>query len=270
MRRVGVCRKPYNCAMKTSVDLKAGMRIALVGGCGGIGRALAAAVRDSGARIAVLDLPQSILAHPPQAEVVLPVDATDEAQVDAAFARLAADFGALDALVNLAGFSLGARPVAETTNAAWGEVLNGNLNSVFLCCRAALPLLHRGQDAAIVNLASGLGVKPFPGHGPYSVAKAGIIQLTRLLAQENAPRVRVNAVAPGAVDTAFLRGGTGRGGDDPSLEQHVDSSAYLRGVPLGRLAQADDVVGPVLFFLSDAARYVTGQTLHVNGGGLMP
>ncbi len=256
--------------MKTCIDLKPGMRIALVGGCGGIGRAVAAAMGESGARVAVLDLPQSLLAHPPQVELALALDATDEAQVGAAFARVGADFGALDALVNLAGFSLGARPVAETTYAAWGEVLNGNLNSVFLCCRAALPLLHQGRDAAIVNLASGLGVKPLPGHGPYSVAKAGIIQMTRLLAQENAPQVRVNAVAPGAVDTAFLRGGTGRGGDDASIVQHVDSSSYLRGVPLGRLAQADDVVGPILFFLSDAARYVTGQTLHVNGGGLMP
>lgn len=246
------------------------MRVVLVGGCGGIGRALADAIADSGARVAVLDLPQSIAAHPPRAELVLAFDATDESQVDAAFARVASSFGALDALVNLAGFSHGARPVADTTSAAWGEVLNGNLNSVFLCCRAALPLLHRGREATIVNLASGLGVKPFPGHGPYSVAKAGIIQLTRLLAQENAPQVRVNAVAPGAVDTAFLRGGTGRGGDDPALEKHVDASAYVRGIPLGRLAQADDVVGPVLFFLSDAARYVTGQILHVNGGGLMP
>ena len=109
-----------------------------------------------------------------------------------------------------------------------------------------------------------------PGHGPYSVAKAGIIQLTRLLAQENAPTVRVNAVAPGAVDTAFLRGGTGRGGDDGAIERHVDPVAYVKSVPLGRLGVAEDIVGPILFLLGSGARYVTGQTLHVNGGGLMP
>ena len=256
--------------MKPSIQLKRGMRVALVGGCGGIGRALAQALQQAEARIAVLDLPQSLAAHPPQAELAVALDATDEAQVNQAFARVTQAFGALDALINLAGFTHGVRPLADTTSASWSEVLDGNLTSVFLCCRAGLPLLHLGNDAAIVNLASGLGAKPVPGHGPYSVAKAGIIQMTRLLAQENAPKVRVNAVAPGAVDTAFLRGGTGRGGDDPGADLHVVPAAYLRGVPLGRLAQTEDVVGPILFFLSDAARYVTGQTLHVNGGGLMP
>ena len=256
--------------MKTPINLAPGMRVALVGGCGGIGRAVAQALLETSARIAVLDLPQSLAAHPPQSELAIAMDATAEAEVNHAFARIAEQFGALDALVNLAGFTHGVRPLADTTRASWSEVLDGNLTSVFLCCRAGLPLLHLGVDAAIVNLASGLGAKPVPGHGPYSVAKAGIIQMTRLLAQENAPQVRVNAVAPGAVDTAFLRGGTGRGGDDPAAELHVVPAAYLRGVPLARLAQTEDVVGPILFFLSDAARYVTGQTLHVNGGGLMP
>lgn len=256
--------------MNTAINLKRGMRVALVGGCGGIGRAVAHALHQAEARIAVLDLPQSLAAHPPQAELALAMDATDEAQVKQAFARVTQAFGALDALVNLAGFTHGVRPLAETTSASWSEVLDGNLTSMFLCCRAGLPLLHLGTDAAIVNLTSGLGAKPVPGHGPYSVAKAGIIQMTRLLAQENAPQVRVNAVAPGAVDTAFLRGGTGRGGDDTTADLPVVREAYLRGIPLGRLGQTEDVVGPILFFLSDAARYVTGQTLHVNGGGLMP
>ncbi len=250
--------------------LSAGTRIALVGGCGGIGRAVAAAASAAGARLAVLDLPQSLQMHPPAAELSLALDATDEKQVVDAFARVDAQFGALDGLVNLAGFSRGVQAVDATSLETWNEVMTGNLTSTFHCCRAALPLLRRGKGAAIVNLASGLGVKPVPGHGPYSVAKAGIIQMTRLMAQENAPQVRVNAVAPSAVDTAFLRGGTGRGGDDAVNARHVDLGNYLRTVPLGRLAQADDIVGPILFLLSDAARYITGQTLHVNGGALMP
>ena len=113
-----------------------------------------------------------------------------------------------------------------------------------------------------------LALKPTPGYGPYSVSKAGILALTRLLAQEGAPVVRANAIAPSAVDTAFLRGGTGRGGDD-ATSARLDLDAYLKTVPLGRLATAEDVVGPILFLLSNASAYVTGQTLHVNGGLLM-
>lgn len=256
--------------MKTIDWLRPGTRLVLVGGCGGIGRAVAAAARSCDARIAVLDLPRSLAEHPAQAELSVALDAGDEAKVESAFAEVARAWGAIDGLVNLAGFSRGAMAVTQTPKTAWDEVLVGNLDSVYLCCRAAMPLLAAGVEPAIVNLASGLGVKAVPGHGPYSVAKAGIIQLTRLLAQENAPTVRVNAVAPGAVDTAFLRGGTGRGGDDGAIERHVDPAAYLKTVPLGRLGVAEDIVGPILFLLGSGARYVTGQTLHVNGGGLMP
>ncbi|MBL8384082.1 MAG: SDR family oxidoreductase [Burkholderiales bacterium] len=256
--------------MDHAINLRPAMRIALVGGCGGIGRAVAASLRRAGARLAIFDLPQSLAGHPPDCELAIALDATSEAQVRDGFAELAARWGALDGLVNLAGFSKGANPVAATSLESWNEVMTGNLTSAYLSCRHGLPLLHASGDAAVVNLASGLALKPAPGHGPYSVAKAGIIQLTRLLAQENAPRVRVNAVAPSAIDTAFLRGGTGRGGDDARIERHVDTGAYVKGIPMARIGAPEDVAGPILFLLSDAARYVTGQTLHVNGGGLMP
>ncbi|MCM0019173.1 MAG: SDR family oxidoreductase, partial [Tagaea sp.] len=173
---------------------------------------------------------------------------------------------ALDALVNLAGFAKEKAPVGATPRADWDAVMDGNLTAAFLCSQAALPLLRGGRDAAIVNMSSGLAVKPAPGYGPYSVAKAGVLALTRLLAAENAPAIRVNAVAPAAVDTAFLKGGTGRGGDDATAPARLDLDAYLKSVPLARLAQPEDVVGPILFLLSPAAAYVTGQTLHVNGG----
>jgi 3-oxoacyl-[acyl-carrier protein] reductase len=93
--------------------------------------------------------------------------------------------------------------------------------------------------------------------------------MTKLLAAENAPKVRVNAIAPSAVDTAFLRGGTGRGGDDPSGDAHVDLAAYAATIPMRRIGVVEDVVGPVLFLLGPASGYVTGQTLHINGGLLM-
>lgn len=248
-----------------------GSRVAVVGGAGGIGRALVAALADTGARVAVLDLPASLDRHPPaRAALSAPLDVTDEDSVAAAFGAVARAFeGALDGLVNLAGFARERSPVAETGRAVWTEVLAGNLDGTFLACRAALPLLHRGRAPAIVNTSSGLALKATPGYGPYAAAKAGVLALTRLLAQENAPKLRVNAVAPAAVDTAFLRGGTGRGGED-GCDARLDLDAYLRTIPLARIAEPADVVGPILFLLGPAAAYVTGQTLHVNGGLLMP
>jgi NAD(P)-dependent dehydrogenase (short-subunit alcohol dehydrogenase family) len=244
-------------------------RIVVAGGCGGIGRAVVGALIAKGALVILLDLPASIERHGvPNGAHAFSVDARDAAGVEKVFAEIEERFTAIDGLVNLVGFSRERQLVGETSDDLWHEVTDGNLNSAFYITRAALPLLKRGHDPAIVNTSSGLALKPTPGYGPYSVSKAGILALTRLLAQENAPTVRANAVAPSAVDTAFLHGGTGRGGDDQSATR-MDVEAYLKTVPLARLAEAEDIVGPILFLLSRQSAYITGQTLHVNGGLLM-
>lgn len=103
------------------------------------------------------------------------------------------------------------------------------------------------------------------GVGPYATAKAGVLNLVRVLATEWAPEIRVNGIAPGVVETPFLTGGTGR----PRKSTGLDLNRYVNGVPLGRLGKAQDIAGPVLFLLGDAAAYITGQTLHVNGGTFM-
>lgn len=248
----------------------AGRRIAVCGGCGGIGRDVVEALTEAGAEIVVLDLPQSLERHALPAGVAgFALDARSPAAVNAAFEDLAQRYGALDGLVNLVGFAREKKPIAEMPDELWGEVIDGNLNSAFYIARAAMPLLRQGQDAAIVITSSGLAVKTAPGYGPYSVSKAGVLALTKLLAQEGAPHIRANAVAPSAVDTAFLRGGTGRGGDEATEAARLDVEAYLKAIPLARLATASDVTGPILFLLSPAAAYMTGQTLHVNGGMLM-
>lgn len=250
-------------------DLK-GKRIAVAGGCGGIGRAVVLALLDAGASPIVLDLEASIARHGvPSGVASFALDASDPDSVNAAFAELGESFDALDGLVNLIGFSRERLPVSDIPDELWHEVTDGNLHSAFYIARAALPLLRKGSDPAIVHTSSGLALKPTPGYGPYSVSKAGVLALTRLLAQENAPVVRANAVAPGAVDTAFLRGGTGRGGDENANAARLDLDAYLKTVPLARLASVDDITGPILFLLSRQSAYVTGQTLHVNGGLLM-
>lgn len=247
-----------------------GKRILVSGGCGGIGRALVAELRARGARVLVLDLPQSLERHPlPDGVQGFAVDARDAGSVARAFEAVGKAVEALDGLVNLVGFAREKVPVAEVADELWHEVVDGNLHSTLYLCRAAMPLLRRGTDAAIVNTSSGLALKPTPGYGPYSVSKAGVLALTRLLAQEEAPQVRANAIAPSAVETAFLRGGTGRGGDDSAGTARLDVAAYLKTIPLGRMAEVSDITGPILFLLSPAAAYITGQTLHVNGGMLM-
>ncbi len=243
---------------------QAGTRLALIGGAGGIGRALADEAAALGIAVTLLDLPASLEAAD---RAGIPIDVADVESVDAAFAELARHTGgAIDAMVNLAGFTLDRIAVADLDPALWQQVIAANLTGAFLVARAALPLLRKGKDPAIVHVASGLAARVAPGYGPYSASKAGLIALTKALAVENAPWLRANAVAPGAVDTVFLRGGTGRA----PLPQRLDEAAYVRTIPLGRIATPDDVVGPILFLLGPGAAYMTGQVLWVNGGALTP
>jgi 3-oxoacyl-[acyl-carrier protein] reductase len=245
---------------------KRGSRVAVVGGCGGIGRAVASAAQTLDLRVCVLDLPQSIEANRPDPGIdAIPVDATDESAVNDAFKTIGERLGGLDALINLPGFANRNASIASMDLEEWEFTVRGSLRSAFLCCRAGLPLLKQSPAGAIVNTASGQAVRPLAGFGPYSSAKAAVIALTKTLAIEAAP-VRANTIAPGAVNTAFFSGGTGRA-------QHIstfDMLAYSKTVPLGRPAEPIDVVGPILFLIGPGARFVNGQVLHVNGGGLMP
>jgi len=234
----------------------------VAGGCGGIGRGVVQAALAIGLRVSVLDLARSQVRHPVPAGVAFhAIDAFDPSSIEAAFAAL----GAHDALVNLVGFNDSQARVDARSIGSWDEVVGGNLRVAFLLCRAAVPRLNDG--GAIVNMASSLAVRVSAGYGPYAASKAGVIALTKALASENAPRLRANALAPSAVDTAFLAGGTGRV-DNESWQR--DFSQYLQVIPLRRLAVVDDVVGPILFLAGPASRYMTGQVLYVNGGGVTP
>ncbi|QBF32010.1 SDR family NAD(P)-dependent oxidoreductase [Thalassococcus sp. S3] len=237
--------------------------LAILGGCGGIGRALFSAAQDAGYAPLVFDLPDSIADHGFPDIPCIPVDATDPHSLAEAAADCPED---LAGLVNLCGFTAPSRPVLGQDAQVWENVLTGNLTSAFHAAQAFAPRIQTG--GAMVLTGSGLGHYARPGFGPYAVSKAGIAALTRQLALECAPQLRVNCVAPSAVNTAFLTGGTGRPVDDSALD--LDLDAYASAIPLGRIAEAEDVTGPILFLLSDAARYMTGQVLHINGGAYMP
>ncbi|MEO7940663.1 MAG: SDR family oxidoreductase [Burkholderiaceae bacterium] len=248
-----------------------GSRMVVLGGCGAIGRALVRSALAADLRVAVWDLPASLTRHPPPDAVTRHAfDATDETAYPAALQGLPRDWdGAVDILVALAGFTVGNAPVESLSTATWDEVLDGNLRSTFLVNRAVLPLLRASGAGAIINMASGLAIRAAPGYGAYSAAKAGVLALTRMIAAEAAPTVRANAVAPSAVDTAFLRGGTGRGDEDGQAAR-LDVAAYARSLPLQRIANPDDIVGPILFLAGPASRYMTGQVLHINAGSVTP
>lgn len=247
---------------------RSGSRLLVVGGCGGMGRTLVAAARSLGLEVAVLDMARSLEAFPPPAGTwSRACDVTDEADVQAAFGALAKDWGFLDGLVNLAGYTGERIRIEDMPTAEWDAIVNTDLRGMFLVARAAAPLLRRaeaaGRQPAAVLAASTFGVRvPHVGYGPYAASKAGVINLVRALATEWAPGIRVNGLAPGVVDTAFLQGGTGR----PEKSTRLDMDRFVAGVPLARLGTPMEIATVLLFLLSPAASYITAQTLHVNGG----
>ena len=246
-----------------------GRQIAVVGASGGIGRALVARLLREGAAVTAIDLPASLERHPPPAGLTaIAIDLTDQASVDAAAARLAGSAPDLTGCVVCSGFTTEVSPLLDTPGDVFDAVLLGNLSGTLRWARAVIPLLGRRSGGSLVHVASGLAQFIRPGYGPYSAAKAGLIAVTKTLALECAPLLRVNAVAPGAIDTAFLHGGTGR--SDEQGPGSIDRAAHAANLPLKRIGQPDDVVGPLMFLLGPDSQYMTGQVLWINGGGYMP
>jgi 3-oxoacyl-[acyl-carrier protein] reductase len=247
-------------------------RLVLVGGCGGIGLELVRQALQNDVAVAVLDLPRSIEENPlpDGVEIVIPVDVIEKMNIVEAFATVGKTWKSFHHLVCLQGFTNSLAPLDQLTVDTWDDVMDVNLRSVWLCCKYALPFLKKSENASIITVSSGIGNLGNAGYGPYSVAKIGLQTLTKTLAKENAPSVRVNCIAPGAVLTPFLGKGTGRGGKQGDAPERVDLQQFIKLVPAGRIAEPDDVVEPILFLMSEAARYITGQTIHVNGGALMP
>lgn len=239
-------------------------RIAVLGGAGGIGRVLVEELRERGDEPIVLDLPASLKRHGLDGTGI-GVDILDEASIADAVERIGE---AIDGFVNLAGYNAKLVPLSEMETAYFDDVIAGNLRGAFLAARAVLPLMRGRPGASLVMVASGLAHHVRPGYGAYSASKAAVIAMTKTLALECAPDIRVNAVAPGLVDTAFLRGGTGRSAEDG--ESIVNMDAYRAATPLARIATPADVAGPIRFLLGDDSRFMTGQVLWVNGGGFMP
>ena len=251
-------------------------KVAIVTGAGsGIGRAAAIRFAAEGARVALLSrtaergeaatAAAKAGAGPGGEAVFHRTDVTVGAQVEAAVRATVERWGRLDAMFNAAGISgrrFGDGPVADCTEEGWQTVLDANLTSIFLCCKFAVPAMLAGGGGAIVNLASVLGLvggdEHFATHA-YAASKGGIVALTRAIASYYAPhRIRANVVAPGLIRTAMSQRAQG----DSAI---IDKLPHLQPLT-GDFGTPEDVAEAALYLASDAAAFVTGIVLPVDGG----
>ncbi len=235
----------------------------VTGAAGGVGRAVVRLLLEAGASVVAEDIDPSVVElETADARVAAVVgDVADATTARAAVAVALERFGRLDVLVNNAARFL-LKPVLETTDEEWDGVLRTNVRGVFLHCREALPHLAASDGGAIVNVASISGVVGLTDQVAYSASKGAIVQLTRQLAVEWSPRgVRVNAVAPGAIDTPFLRNALV---GVPDVDEVLGQIAASH--PLGRISEPDEIAESILFLASPRARFVSGAILMADGG----
>ena len=233
-------------------------RALVTGATGGIGRVVVEKLRAEGVRVAAADLaPDSV-----EAEASLPGDLNDPAYCDGLPGAAAAALGGLDIVVNNAGV-IRRGVITEASDEDLALSLAVNVEAPVRICRAAIRIMAAASGGAIVNVASCWGLRPGPKHPLYCATKAALASLTQCLGRDHAHEgIRVNAVCPNEVDTPMLRSGFAARGLDP--DQAV--ATLERTVPIGRIAQPEEIADVILFLLSDQARYICGSLVEVNGG----
>lgn len=239
-----------------------GHKAIITGGGAGIGAATARCFAARGALVAVLDRVGDA-ARAVAAEVgghAFEVDVSDPTATSAAVVEAAVAMGGLTDVVANAGFGLN-KPLHKHTDDEWRRVVGVNLDGTFHTLRAAIPLLLEGGGGSVVTVASLNASRPLQGEAPYSAAKAAVVNLTRTTALEYAPTIRANCVSPGMIATALTS----------IITDDADFTAVAEaGTPLGRIGSAEEVAEVIAFLCSDAARYLTGQEIVVDGGASLP
>ena len=235
-----------------------GKRALVTGAAGGIGAAITRMLHNAGAQVAVADRDVSAI----KAKAHFPGDLTDAAYAASLPQAAAQALGGLDILINNAGI-MRRGPVTASTDEDFDLSVTINVKAPFQLCRAAIPLMAQTGGGAIVNTASCWGVHPGPDHAIYCMTKAASASLTQCMGRDHAHQgIRVNAVCPNEVDTPMLRTGFALRGFDPSTAvAELDKT-----VPIGRIAQPEDIAEVVLFLASDHARYICGELVEINGG----
>ena len=245
----------------TAARFESGQVAVVTGAARGIGFGIAKRLAQEGLAVALLDRDAAALddavaslAREDFQAIGVTVDLTDSAAVDRAMAEVVQKAGRIDHLVNNAGAVRDMR-FLKMSDEDWDLVIDTNLRSQFLCCRAVLPGMIEGGHGRIVNISSRAWLGGF-GQANYSAAKGGVVSFTRTMAIELAKHgITANAIAPGAIDTPILA---------PLSSEQIDR---IKGtIPVGRLGQPEDIAHAVLMFAAPEASYITGQTIYVCGG----
>jgi len=240
-------------------------KVAIVnGGAGGIGRAVVRRLAAAGYAIFILDKNQQagreisdqLREQGYQAEYRA-LELTNAAQIKNVFAEILSTTDRIDLLVNLSGGTLHKHPIQEFPLSEWREVIDVNLKATFLCCQAVCSPMRERRSGVIINTSSNFGITGGAGRTAYAASKASVIAFTKSLATEMAPHgVRVNAIAPGLTATARVM----------SRHDETEWAELGRSIPMGRAAEPSEIAEAVGFLASDESGYITGQTIHVNGG----
>jgi NAD(P)-dependent dehydrogenase (short-subunit alcohol dehydrogenase family) len=239
----------------------------VTGAASGIGKAVAERLALDGCNVVILDIHEEggkqvaaeIRERGKQATFIA-LDVTREADVQKTFQRIISDHSRIDVLVNVAGGSLHRHKIEEFPLEHWQAVIDVNLTSTFLCCRAVVREMKNQKSGAIVNISSDIGFSGDAGRSAYAAAKAGIVGFSKTLALELAPyNVRANVVAPGRIATKRVR----------ATYSDAEWEAAAKRIPLGHAGEPEDIAEAVAFLASEFSRHMTGQTLHINGGRIM-
>jgi 3-oxoacyl-[acyl-carrier protein] reductase len=239
----------------------------VTGGAGNIGRAIVDRLAKDNFRVVIVDMNpdagKQTLSEFAKGKIELEfhcANLAQECEVQTTFEKIKARYGRIDLLVNVAGGSFFRHKFEEYPLDHWKTVIDANLTSTFLCCRAVTVMMKNQKSGAIVNISSDIAYSGGENRSAYAAAKAGILGLTRTLALELAPEgVRVNAVAPGRIATEKVR----------SHYTDAEWKASNERIPMGHPGAPEDVAEAVAYLASNAAKHVTGQTMHVNGGRIM-
>ncbi|MDH5468746.1 MAG: SDR family oxidoreductase [Candidatus Aminicenantes bacterium] len=234
-------------------------RVLITGGARGIGAATAARFLDEGARVVVLDADKDGLDHAvsqmPSLAGTIKADVSDHRAVSTAFEELDVLLKGLDVLINNAGISQ-RKPFFEITPEEWNKIIEVNLNGVFFVAQQAARRMLEGGGGVILNMGSTNALMGYPLYASYNASKAGVVELTRSMALELAPEIRVNAVCPGYILTP--------------MQQAEYTPEMLRAcedkVPLGRMGKPEEVAALFAFLASDEAKFITGQCFIIDGG----
>jgi NAD(P)-dependent dehydrogenase (short-subunit alcohol dehydrogenase family) len=233
-------------------------KVLITGAAGGIGQAVTERFRREGAIVAAADVNTDSV----HADVLLPGDLTEAAYCDELPQQAADQLGGLDILINNAGL-MRRGAITDSSDEDFSLTVAVNIEAPFRLSRAAIPIMDANGGGAIVNTASCWGVHPGPNHALYCMSKAAIASLTQCMGRDHAHQnIRVNAVCPNEVDTPMLRTGF----EVRGLNADTAIEDLNRSVPLGRIANPDDIADVIAFLASDDARYLCGSLVEVNGG----